>query len=311
MSFSSKTKDELSTLRFKDDAARRAALAALTHTAGSITLGRRGMGIEYVTENQNVGQMIAQLACRLYPVEASLSLREHERLKAKNTVVMLSGAGCAALLEASGCLPSGDAEAPLEMGRVPETLFAGPECVQGFLRGAFLGSGSVSDPSKGYHLEIVCRHERFAQELCARMDALSLNAKTAKRKSAFIAYMKEGESISEFLTYIGAMESMLSFESARVLRNVANDLNRRSNFEDANMQKAAQAAAQQLIDIELINREMGLMNLPPKLREAAEARLNNPEATLAELAELLGIGKSGMNHRLSKLSAMAEDIRLH
>ena len=123
--------------------------------------------------------------------------------------------------------------------------------------------------------------------------------------------MKEGESISEFLTYIGAMEGMLAFENARVLRNVANDLNRRSNFEDANMQKAAQAAAQQLVDIELLSRETGLANLPSKLREAAEARLNNPEATLTELAELLDIGKSGMNHRLNKLSAMAEDIRLH
>lgn len=107
------------------------------------------------------------------------------------------------------------------------------------------------------------------------------------------------------------MEGMLAFENARVLRNVANDLNRRSNFEDANMQKAAQAAAQQLVDIELLSRETGLANLPPKLREAAEARLNNPEATLTELAELLDIGKSGMNHRLNKLSALAEDIRLH
>ena len=288
MSFSSKTKDELSVLRLKNDAVRLAALAALTHTAGSIMLGRRGLAVEYVTENQNVGQLIVQLACRLFPVEASLSLREHERLKAKNTVVTLTGSGCAALLQKSGCLPAGDVDEPLE-----------------------IGSGSVSDPSKGYHLEIVCRHERFAKELSARMAQLSLNVKTARRKSSFITYMKEGESISEFLTYIGAMEGMLAFENARVLRNVANDLNRRSNFEDANMQKAAQAAAQQLVDIELLSRETGLANLPPKLREAAEARLNNPEATLTELAELLDIGKSGMNHRLNKLSAMAEDIRLH
>ena len=267
--------------------------------------------MEYVTENQNVGQLIVQLACRLFPVEASLSLREHERLKAKNTVVTLTGSGCTALLQKSGCLPAGDVDEPLEMGAVPEHMFVNPECTQAFLRGAFLGSGSVSDPSKGYHLEIVCRHERFAKELSARMAQLSLNVKTARRKSSFITYMKEGESISEFLTYIGAMEGMLAFENARVLRNVANDLNRRSNFEDANMQKAAQAAAQQLVDIELLSREIGLANLPPKLREAAEARLNNPEATLTELAELLDIGKSGMNHRLNKLSALAEDIRLH
>ena len=103
MSFSSKTKDELSVLRLKNDAVRLAALAALTHTAGSIMLGRRGLAVEYVTENQNVGQLIVQLACRLFPVEASLSLREHERLKAKNTVVTLTGSGCAALLQKSCC----------------------------------------------------------------------------------------------------------------------------------------------------------------------------------------------------------------
>ena len=311
MSFSSKTKDELAGLRFRDDAARCAALAALTHTAGSILLGRRGMAIEYVTENRNVGNLIAQLAGRLFSVEASLSIRKHERLNAENTVVNLSGPGCGTLLETCGCLPSGEAEESFEIGHIPETLLSGTECMQSFLRGAFLGYGSVSDPTKGYHLEIVCRQERFAEELSAYMAALSLNAKTGKRKSAFIVYMKEGESISEFLTYIGAMEGMLAFENARVMRNVANDLNRRSNFEDANMQKAAQAAAQQLIDIELLSREIGLSNLPQKLCEAAEVRLNNPEATLAELAELLGIGKSGMNHRLNKLSAMAEEIRLH
>lgn len=312
MSFSSTIKDELTLLRLKDDRSRKVMLAALTHTAGSITLGRNGLGIEYVTENRNAGQLIAQLASKLYMVEASLSLREHERLKAKNTVVSLIGNGCSAILQMSGCLPGDDAEdEAFEMGKIPPQLISDPEDVQNFLRGAFLGSGSVSDPSKGYHLEIVCRHEAFALELCRLMEEMMLNAKTAKRKSAFLTYMKEGESISDFLTFIGATEGMLAFENARIMRNVANDLNRRSNFEDANMQKAAHAAAQQLLDIELLHKEVGLANLPPKLREAAEVRVNNPEATLLELAEMLSIGKSGMNHRLSKLSQMAEEIRLH
>lgn len=311
MSFSSRTKDELASLRLRDDAVRVAMLAALTHTAGSIMLGRSGMAIEYVTENQNVGKLIAQLASGLFAVGASLSLREHERLKAKNTVVTLTGTGCNALLKQCGCLPADSEDEQFEIGAVPAALLAGPDCMQGFLRGAFLGSGSVSDPSKGYHLEIVCRHERFAQELQQHMSRLSLNAKIAARKSAYIAYIKEGESVSDFLTFVGAVEGMLAFENARVLRTVANDLNRRTNFEDANMQKAALAAAQQRIDIERINREIGIQSLPPKLRETAEARLDNPEATLAELAELLGVGKSGINHRLAKLSAIAQDIRLH
>lgn len=310
MSFSSTVKDELSCIHLKDEAAQSAALAALTHTAGSITIGRNGMGIEYVTENQNVGHLVSQLATKLYAAQPAITLRQHERLKAKNTVVILSGACCSDILKMSGCLPSDENE-PFEMGRIMPELVSTENGMKAFLRGAFLGAGSVSNPKKGYHLEIVCRHERFAADLCALMEQASLNAKIAQRKSSFIVYMKDVKGICDMLTYIGAVEARLAIEDVQVFKSVANDLNRLSNFESANMQKTAQAAAQQLIDIELLDKEMGLANLPPKLQEAAEVRLNNPEATLAELADMLGIGKSGMNHRLNKLSEMARDIRLH
>ena len=106
------------------------------------------------------------------------------------------------------------------------------------------------------------------------------------------------------------MDATIEFENARLLRNVANDVNRRNNFDGANMDKAAEAAAKQLVDIELISREIGLGKLPPKLRATAEARLSNPEATLAELADMLDIGRSGVNHRLNKLTDMAAVIRM-
>ncbi|MPN17972.1 putative sporulation transcription regulator WhiA [bioreactor metagenome] len=115
--------------------------------------------------------------------------------------------------------------------------------------------------------------------------------------------------VSDFLTLIGAMNSTLAFEEARVMRQVSGSVNRIRNFEDANMNKAAAAAAVQLVDIEYIGSARGLDTLPEKLREAAELRLNNPEATLSELSELAEVSKSGLNHRFAKLSQWAQELR--
>lgn len=308
MSFSSHAKDELVlSARLSGENEKRALLCAVTHAAGSLTLGRGGVGVQYITENSNVAKLTARLAAELYDVTSSISISEKERLNAVNNVVKLEGAGARTLLQDAGCLPKDDEE--LQMGHIPPELIADEGCARSFIRGVFLGAGSVSDPSKGYHLEIVCRYEQFAMELCDIIQELGVKAKYSQRKSSFMVYIKEGEMVSDFLTLIGAMNSTLEFAEARVVRSVNNELNRRQNFEDANMNKAAAAAAQQLIDIEVIRVNQGLESLPPKLREAAEIRINNPEATLSEVAELAGISKSGLNHRLAKIAAIAEEIR--
>ncbi len=309
MSFSSSVKEEIAKQRVKGKPRQFAMLCALTHAAGSLTLGRgRGVGVQYVTESYAVGKLVAQLGCTLYGVEASISVTERKRLNARNTVTRLSGESCRAMLQDFGFLPR-SAEEPFVMGHIPEELIADEDRSRAFLRGAFMGAGSVTDPAKGYHLELVCRHEQFAQELCALMNTFGFNARLAARKSSFVVYVKEGEKISDFLAFLNASNATMEFENARVMRSVKNDLNRQSNFEQSNMQKAALAAAQQNIDIELIRREYGLQKLPPRLREAAEARLNYPEANLSELSEILGLGKSGVNHRLQKLSELANEIR--
>ncbi|MEA5060351.1 MAG: DNA-binding protein WhiA [Clostridia bacterium] len=307
MSFASETKVELVKLRLKTEGEKRALLCALTYSAGSITLGRGTLGVQYTTENIAVGELVARLAVDLYGVEAGMRLSESSRLRARCAVVRLAGPGCRALLLDAGCL--GEEEETLTLGHIPEALVGRDEDRRCYLRGAFLGAGSINDPSKGYHLEIVCRHERFAQELCALLAAYDLPARWSARKSAFVAYLKEGEMVSDFLTLIGAMNSTLAFEEARVMRQVSGSVNRIRNFEDANMNKAAAAAAVQLVDIEYIGSARGLDTLPEKLREAAELRLNNPEATLSELSELAEVSKSGLNHRFAKLSQWAQELR--
>ena len=310
MSFSSTVKDELAAIKTVDVEERMGILCALTHTAGAIRLTKDGLSVEYVSENRDVAVLASRLAQELFPVRCALSLRQQEGLKSRNMVVSVTGPGCGALLTRFGCLPQNDEE-EFVVGRAPQALYGEERLSRAFLRGAFLGGGSISDPRKGYHLEIVCRYEPFAQTLRSVLEGFGMNARVAERKSSFVLYLKEGEGVSDFLRLIGSVEGTLAFENARVLRYMANDLNRRSNFEEANMQKAALASAQQRIEIQYLIAEGELEKLPQRLRETAEARLNLPEASLGELAAELGVGKSCVNHRLARLMELAAAHRLH
>lgn len=310
LSFSLELKDELVKARCIGADERNALLCAIAHTSASMKFSAGGISIEFVTENQFVAELTAKLAHELYGLSATLLARRQEGFGRSSYVVSASGADCAKLLADYGCLPCEEAKEYIP-GAVPDAFLLGEKMARCFLRGAFLGAGSVSDPRKGYHLEIVCRYERFAEILRGLLADFEVNARVSARKQDYVVYLKDGESISDFLRLAGAVDAVLAFENVRVLRFMANDLNRRSNFENANMQKTARASAQQLIDIRLILSEAGLESLNPALRETAEARINNEEASLAELARELNIGKSGLNHRLAKLSAIAEGIRLH
>ena len=309
MSFASEVKEELVRLRVKTIEEKRALLCALTYSAGSMMLGRGGLGIQYTTENGPVGGLIAKLSEELYAVETEMSISESTRLRSRSTIVRLTGVGCRGLLLDAGCLSA--EEKSLTLGHIPEALVEKDEDRRCYLRGAFLGAGSISDPRKGYHIEIVCRHERFAVELCALLDEYGMPGRWTARKNAYVAYLKEGEMVSDLLTLMGAMNSTLAFEEARVVRQVSGGINRIRNFEDANMNKAAAAAAAQLVDIEYIESAIGLSAIAPRLREAAELRLSSPEATLSELSELAEISKSGLNHRFAKLSQIAMELREH
>lgn len=309
MSFSSSLKDELTRVRCTGADERNAMLCALAHTSASMKFGSSALSIEFVTENQATAELTSKLATELYGLGTVLLARLQEGLGKESYVVSASGENAVRFLADYGCIPGeGKDYVP---GEVPDRFLLGERMAKSFIRGAFLGSGSVSNPQKGYHLEIVCRYERFAAIMRDLIADFDINARVSERKQSSVVYIKDGEGIADFLRLVGAVDSVLAFENIRVLRYTANDLNRRSNFENANMEKTAQANAQQLIDIRLIMDHTGLASLPQPLRQTAEARLNNPEATLSELAAELDIGKSGVNHRLAKLSAIAEEIRLH
>lgn len=186
-----------------------------------------------------------------------------------------------------------------------------PCCRQAFLRGAFLGAGSVSDPEKSYHLEIVCPEEESAELVRDTMRGIGLDARIVLRKKNHVVYLKEGDQIVSLLGAMGGSISFLNLESVRVLKEMRGSVNRIVNCETANLNKTIVSAVRQIEDIRFIRDNGGFGDLPESLREMAEIRLQYPDAPLTELGTYLDpvLGKSGVNHRLRKLSSIAQKRR--
>lgn len=178
-------------------------------------------------------------------------------------------------------------------------------------RGAFLSAGSISDPEKFYHFEITCASMRKAKQLQGLMASFDIEARIVLRKRYFVVYVKEGSQIAELLQIMEAPVALMELENIRIVKEMRNSVNRQVNCETANINKTVSAAVKQMEDIRYIQDTIGLESLPENLQEMARVRLERPEATLKELGEALEppVGKSGVNHRLRKLSLMAEDLR--
>ncbi len=180
-------------------------------------------------------------------------------------------------------------------------------CRRAYIRGAFLAAGSVSDPEKSYHLEIVCQEMRQALFLEQLLESFEIEAKTILRKKNYVLYVKDGTRIVETLNVMGAHVALMDFENMRILKEMRNSVNRKVNCETANIGKTVNAAQRQIEDIKRLMAGDDYKQLPPALKEMAELRVSHPEATLKELGELCTppLGKSGVNHRLRKLSQIA------
>ena len=190
-------------------------------------------------------------------------------------------------------------------------LFRRENCRRAFLRGAFLASGSMSDPNRSYHFEIICGDDWQAEQFKGMLHMLEVESRIVHRRQTAVVYVKESEQIARLLGLMEARMSLLEYENIRILREVRGNINRQVNCETANISKTAHAAAQQIKDIRYIAETTGLSKLTNGLDEIAAVRLQYPTATLKELGEYLDppIGKSGVNHRLRKLSEIAEQLR--
>lgn len=197
-------------------------------------------------------------------------------------------------------------------GPVKEELYERTCCKRAFLRGAFLGVGSMSDPEKSYHLEFNCDVKAKAEQLQQLMKTFEIDSKIILRKKNYVVYIKEGSCIVDLLNVCEAPIALMNMENSRILKEMRNSVNRRVNCETANIAKTVGAAARQISDIRLLKERYGFQNLPMPLREMAQIRLDHPDAPLKELGDYFDppIGKSGVNHRLRKLSELAESIKL-
>ena len=180
-----------------------------------------------------------------------------------------------------------------------------------FIRGSFLGSGSINDPNKKYHIEISLENKEYANILKNIMQEFEITFKELERKSSYSLYSKDGEEISKFLALIGASKAVINFEEIRVIRDIRNNVNRKVNCETANLNKTVNAAVRQIEDIKFIYNSKAEDKLSDSLKEIANLRMENPDISLVELGKLLKepIGKSGVNHRLKKIQEIANELR--
>lgn len=194
---------------------------------------------------------------------------------------------------------------------VQEGLLERTCCVRAYIRGAFLAAGSISDPEKGYHFEIVTSGQPKAEQLVEKLEMFDIEAKTIERKGHVVVYIKEGSQIVDALNVMEAHNALMDLENVRILKEVRNSVNRQVNCETANINKTVNAAVKQIEDIEYIRQEVGFEELPQTLKETAILRLEYPEVPLKELGNMANppIGKSGINHRLRKLGQIADELR--
>lgn len=183
--------------------------------------------------------------------------------------------------------------------------------IKSIVRGCFLGGGSINNPNNKYHLEIVFSDKENALVVKELLQLYSIKTKEFKRDKGYSLYIKEGEEISKFLAMIGASKAVLEYEEIRVLRDTRNNVNRIVNCETANLNKTITAAVKQIEDIKLIKKLNEFEKLPESLKEIANKRIENPDASLIELGNMLiePIGKSGVNYRLKKIHEIAEELR--
>lgn len=186
------------------------------------------------------------------------------------------------------------------------------DCCQGaFLRGAFLACGSVTDPNKAYHLEFSAPYKNLAGDLYTLLGEagdLGISPAVVRRSGGYGVYLKDSGQIEDLLTFLGATGASMELMQVKMLKEARNNINRKTNFETANMDKTYSASARQIAAIAAISDWQGLNSLPEPLRELADLRLSNPELTLRELSQRLGVSRSGVNHRLQKLVELGERL---
>lgn len=296
MSFSTDVKNELIALPVLSDCCRHA------QAYGLLLFGRSfsSANISFAAENRTVAEQYASCIAGITGNAAEYSDRP-----GKMAIVSVKTAvDRRAVLEAFG-----HSAGELSL-RINRANLADDCCFAAFMRGVFLSCGTVSSPEKSYHLEFVVPFLKLSNDLFSFLQELGFPPKHVMRKGYHVIYYKDSESIEDLLTLMGATNATLRLISVKIDKDVRNHVNRRVNFETANIDRSVQAGAAQIEAIYKIDKRQGLDSLPPGLQEIAQVRIANPEASLYELEELFEgrLSRSGINHRLKRLVQIAAEL---
>ena len=310
MSFSVVTKNELARVIGPRRCCWLAELAALIKMDGSIQISGKKLAVSVVTENAAVARKLLTLVKKLFGLYTEVMVQRKVRLK-KNNIYLVRippQPGVEKILAQMGMW---NEKNRLPDNRLKNRLLSKPCCRKAYLRGGFLGGGSVSNPEGTYHLEIISNDAEHAEEINAIMNEMGLGAKISIRKNWYVVYLKESDQIVKCLNIMGAHDALLNFENIRIYKDMRNQVNRLVNCETANLSKTVNAAMRQIENIKHIQATIGLDSLPPALREAARLRLKHTDISLKELGEMMQppVGKSGVNHRMRKLEEISNKLR--
>ena len=313
MSFSSQVKNELARQIDNSRHCRIAEIAALINMCGEILIHEeQKISIKFQTENAAVARKYFTLLKKTFNINTEVLIRKNTQLKKNQTYFLFvtNTEQSLKLLKATGLITEQEGRLVRRRGIYP-LIIQSTCCKRAYIRGAFLGAGSLSDPEKAYHLEFVNQDYVHSQELKKLINLFQMDSKIVERKKHYIVYLKEGSQIVDLLNIMGAHLALMDLENVRIIKEMRNNVNRIVNCETANLNKTVSAAVKHLEDIEYIEQHMGLGSLPQSLEEVARLRVQYAEASLKELGAMLNppVGKSGVNHRLRKISIIADRLR--
>lgn len=311
MSFSSEVKKELLAVPVRARHCQLAEIAAMISGCGRMHRQDGQLHVTFETENIQVAQRYASLLKQAGGITAAVT-QAHPLPQKKKTSYAANLAEEASVQKLFQMLKilGNDGHVRENLTLADGLLLQKSCCKRAFLRGAFLTAGSMSNPKKSYHFEIVCSSLEQAAQIQEQFGCFQLEAKTVSRKNHEVLYIKEGAQIVDALNIMGAHTALMDLENVRIIKEMRNDINRRVNCETANINKTVHAAYRQQEAIRYLQKQGVLQSLPQQLQEMAQLRVENPQATIRELSGLCSppVGRSGVNHRLRRLEELAEQM---
>ena len=312
MSFSSKVKRELFEHFGNGRHCSIAELSAFVNICGDIAYSADHFCLKIQTENYFIAKKCFTLLKNTFNINSGIIIKSGgKKRKSKVYILFIKDADqVERLLRATGIWLTENGTTAIR-NKIYPPVVSSICCKRSYIRGAFISVGSVNNPEKNYHLEFVLPSYELAVQLRDLVNTFNLDSKVVERKDHFVVYLKEGEQIVDLLNVMGAHIALMDLENVRIVKEMRNDINRKVNCETANLNKVVLAAVKQLEDITYIQQTIGLDKLPRQLKELAQLRLEYPDISLKELGTFLSdpVGKSGVNHRLRKISNLAETLR--